>query len=410
MADPWAEFRLPEVNAAQMIQNDATTAPARAAVPSSKKVWGDDEAQKAGLYESGDPWAAFRVKPQAAPTTPQQPLTMPADRAPTRITVNPVSSRFADIPQVGGDQLQQGLNQRGLDLTRGPEVSPSAQMAGEAANLLPAATQGTSPHVSDYGGQVVSTEVHEDDAGNILYRDPQTGQLKPTNNETQVAIRDPADGVVKVFNRTEATNENPAVGVSRVLAPGLAAGAATARPGIAAVPAAITKASDIFSTAKPYYREFDKVAGKIGVPPETAQGIADRMHRALDKIGLDAEMAGGAAKSAIRRLESPNEPMTLDYLQRVKRVAGRGFNSPEKDVRDGAAVITGEISKVINEVSPQASQSLKTGDAIHSTARSVQNIQRRSDIAGLRTGRAGYGGNAVNNMRSQIEKIVEASD
>jgi muramidase (phage lysozyme) len=323
---------------------------------------------------------------------------------------SPVQSRFGQMqpPGAGGQALQSGLERRSLDMTRGPARSPAAQMAGDMANLVPTASQGTTPHIDRYGGQLVSTEAFEDDAGNVLYRDPQTGEVKPTNKDTQVAIRDPSDGVVKVFNRTEATNEGPLTGISRVLAPGLAAGAVTARPALTtAAEKIVPKASDVFSTAKPHYREFTRQASKIEVPAETASGMGNQLRRGLDKIGLDVDMAGAPARSAIGKLENPTEPMTLDYLQRVKRVAGRGFNSPDKDVRDGAAVITGEISKIISQVSPKAGESLKTADDIHSTARSMRDLQRKSDVAGLRAGRAGYGGNAVNSMRQVLSPIVQ---
>jgi hypothetical protein len=402
MADPWAEFRSPEANAAAMVRNDeSVTAPPRASVQPSRRVWGDAEAQAAGLYDTpgGDPWAAFRQQPTAQPAQPQQ-------RAPLRITVNPVASRFGEMqpPSTGAEGLQRGLDQRGLDLTRGPQFSPAAQMAGEMANLVPAASQGTTPHISNYGGQLVSTEAFEDDAGNVLYRDPQTKELRPTNKDTQVAIRDPADGVVKVFNRTEATNEGPVTGVARVLGPGLASGAPTARAALGAVPL-IPTAADTFSAAKPFYRAFKNAAGKIEIPPETGAGMASQLRRALDGANLIPELAQ-PIYSAVGILEK-GEPMTLDILQNLKRVVGRGFNSPDKNIRDAASVASGEISKIISQVSREAGKNLKTADSIHSTARAQQELQRKGEIAGIRTGRAGYGGNAVNNYRQVLSPIVQ---
>jgi hypothetical protein len=65
-------------------------------------------------------------------------------------------------------------------------------------------------------------------------------------------------------------------------------------------------------------------------------------------------MAGNPANAALKMLES-GEPLTLDYLQRVKRLAARGFNSAEKDVRDGAAAVTKEIEKTVSESSDYVS-------------------------------------------------------
>ena len=78
-------------------------------------------------------------------------------------------------------------------------------------------------------------------------------------------------------------------------------------------------------------------------------------------------------------------------------------------MRDAAAVASAEIGKIIGEVSQEAAKNLKTGDQIYSTARSVQNLQRKADVADLRAGRAGYGGNAVNSMRQVLSPIVQKS-
>ena len=399
MANPW---EMDWGRAA--VQNDVpATALPRAPVQSSQRVWGDREAEAAGVYEApqGAPWQMnWGQSQQAQPQSPQGPL---------QITVNPLSvaERFGAMqpPASGADAMQRGLNETALNMTRGPQLSPAAQMAGEMANLVPAASQGTTPHVSGYGGRVVSTEAFEDDGGNILYRDPQTGEVKPTNNATQVALRDPTDGVVKVFERSPETDESAVTGVSRVLAPGLGAGAPTARAAIGATRVPDVRASDIFSTAKPSYRAFKNEAGKIEIPEETAVGMAAQLRRALDGANLIPELAP-PVYSAIGILEK-GEPLTLDALQNVKRVVGRGFNSPDKNVRDAAAVASGEIGKIISQVSKSASDNLKTGDAIHSTARSVQDLQRKFAVADLRTGRAGYGGNAVNTIRQVLSPIVQ---
>ena len=338
---------------------------------------------------NADPWAAF---PLAAAARPQ-----PA---------GPVEQRFGEMQQPpNAAAMQQGLNQRGLEMNRGPEQPPAAQMATDFANAIPAASQRTSPHVDSYGGQLVSKEAFEDDAGNVLYRDPQTGQVRPTDQATQVAIRDPRDGVVKVFNRSEATNESAFTGAARAATGGMMAGAPTARAALPAANKVVPKASEIFATAKPYYREFSKEAGQIEVPVETMKGIADRLRRSLEKANLIEELAK-PVYSAVSILDK-GEPITLDALQNIKRVVGRSFNSPDKNVRDAAAVASGEIGKIIGEVSKTAGESLKKADAIHSTARSVQDLQRKSDVADLRAGRAGYGGNAVNTMRQVLSPIVQ---
>ena len=204
------------------------------------------------------------------------------------------NERYATIPQPAeSDALRAGLQNRADAMTAGAPQSPTAQMATEFDNTLPAAMQGTTPNVDAYKGKLISADVFQGDDGSIQYRDPATGQVIPTDSKTQVAIRDPRDGVVKVFARSDDTNEGGAVGVSRVLAPGLAAGAPTARPAIATPMARSIqpKASDIMATAKPYYKAFKDEAGKIYLPAETRQDFALRLRDALDNANFIEELA-----------------------------------------------------------------------------------------------------------------------
>lgn len=107
--------------------------------------------------------------------------------------------------------------------------SPMQQMLGGMENLLPSAEQGTNPNVEAYGGRYLGpATIGEGDE--VFYKDAQ-GRPVPTDSSKHVVIRDPKDGQVKVFARSEDTNEGPAVGISRVLAPGLATGPLARTPG-----------------------------------------------------------------------------------------------------------------------------------------------------------------------------------
>lgn len=318
---------------------------------------------------------------------------------------NPVAERFVEPPALANaDKMQSALVQRGMELTQGPAQPPTAQMATAAANVLPAATQKTSPHASDYK-QLLSTDVFEDDAGNLSFKDPQTGEIKKTNNARHVAIRDPADGVVKIYARSEATNESPIVGASRVLSAGLATGAPTARAMIPAAKNIQPAASDIMATAKPYYKQFDALAAN-GPPiaASEAKVMVDRVQNALDTAHLPAEVAKQVHDTVA--LIGKKGDTAISQLQYVKRAVGNLFKSPDENIRSGARVASQEISRMIADLSPEAAQNLKTADAIHSTARTVQDLQRKGAVADIRAGRAGYGGNTVNSMRQTLAPIV----
>ena len=193
---------------------------------------------------------------QNAPQTP--PDVIPAQGGqPARLTVRPpFEERFGEMkpPAIGQSALQGGLEQRAAEMTRGTPTSPAANMAIGHMNVLSAAEQGVTPDVSQHQPNLISTRTTVDEAGNLLYQDPQTGQFQPTDASKHVAMRDPADNTVKVYARNAATGEGPVEGVSRVLMQGFATGAPTKRPGLPARPTGDIRASEMFSLAKPFYR------------------------------------------------------------------------------------------------------------------------------------------------------------
>lgn len=382
-------------------------APQREAVGSSRRVWGDQEAEAAGLYET--PTAPTRMRPVTDANLLSQLNATQSGRP--RITVTPdraVADRFGEFEQPeNAAEMQTGLIDRGIAMTRGPEVSQAQQISTDFQNQAIAAGQRTTPNIRSQMKNLISDQVFENDAGFAVYRDPATGQLVEAQDNQHVVMRDPVDNQLKVFNRSEDTDEGALSAGGRLMGTGLAAGAVTRRPAIPTASNVEVRASDIQATAKPYYRGFSRQAERIGVPVETATGIADRLRGRLERANFIEELAPAVYK-AVSILDK-GEPLTLDALQNIKRVVGRSFNSPDKNVRDAASVVSGEISKVISEVSPSAGKSLKTADEIHATAKSLQELQRKGAVADLRAGRAGYGGNAVNSMRQVLSPIVQKS-
>lgn len=373
-------------------------APDRAPVPSTARSWGDAEGVAAGLYEP-------TKKPVTDPALLRQ---LNGGSSPLKITVNPVASRFAESPAPkNAAELQPALESRADELTRGPESSPAAQMAVDAGNQLSAASQGTTPNVGAYKGKLLSTETLQDDAGNIQFRDPQTGQIVQTDNSKHVALRDPRDNTVKVYARSDATDEGALTGVSRVLSPGLGAGAPVGKLGSVATKFVNPTSKEIIETAKPSYRAFDAVAENTPIYADEAKIMVDRVQNALDTAHLPSEVAKQVHDTVA--LIGKKGDTALSQLQYVKRAVGNLFKSPDENVRSGAGVATKEIMRIISELSPTAAADLKKADAIRQTGRAKNVLETNADVASLRTGRAGYGGNAVNNMRTFVEKIAEQS-
>jgi len=376
--------------------------PAPAAAPAATK----------NFFDQFEEPAAARPAPQIIPGQ---------NGAPTRVVMDvsgkataPVAPATEQPPAPQAPSFDERFDALGDKRSFRAVVPPSeqqwapGQMATGMLNVLPAAEQGTNPNVERHVPNFLSDDLGQNDAGQTVFTDPNTGQTIPYDRSQHILLRDPRDGKPKVFARTEELDENGAVGISRVLSQGLSSGAVTRRPAIPTpTQAQITPtASQTFASAKPFYREFTEATRGIEVPKETAQGIADRLRTALDKIGLDEDMAGPAAKAALRKLES-GKIADFDELQRIKRTIDYGFKSPEKSFRDGAGAMVAELRKVISEVSPEGAKSLKTADDIHSTAVALRELQNKGAVADLRKGRAGYGGNAVNSMRQVLSPIVQ---
>ena len=396
----------------------------RAPVSSSNRVWGDKEAQDAGLYE-----------PTPGRTNP-------------RVVVSKGNLSFDDLipssQQSGGDlfgqrfeefqppassagALQSGLRDRAMVMTRGPAVDPSVSASVDFQNQGIAAGQRTTPNIRAQMANLVSDQVFESDAGTAVFRDPATGQLVEAQDNQHVVMRDPADNRLKVFNRTPNTDEGALSAGGRLMGTGFAAGAVTRRPAIPTPSTPQIRASDILQTARPYYNAFDaQGAAQVANPSQVAPRIQGAMDSAnvpqhlAEEVYKSVDKSLGRSQPAISRADQlqaemnwqtvtppPPQPVTLSEMRSAKELVGKSARSPDSRVRQGSAVANREIGNIIQEISPEAAQNLRTADQIFATSKSMKELQNKESIAGLRTGRAGYGGNAVNNMRQVLSPIVE---
>lgn len=116
-----------------------------------------------------------------------------------------------------------------------PAIPSASNMLLSHLNLSSGASQRTSPNVGDYQGKFLSDKVEEFDSGELGFRD-QSGKLVMTDSKKHVVLRDPSDNRVKVFARSEDTNEDAADSAARVLAPGLATVPLARTPGVLQAP------------------------------------------------------------------------------------------------------------------------------------------------------------------------------
>ena len=218
------------------------------------------------VQEAQGPWTAF-----ASPVE-----TSPGKEAPTRVTM--------DMSKVPVQQT----------------TSPAASLTLDFLNQGSAAGQRTTPNIAAQMKNFISDDVHENDAGEVLYRDPQSGKLVPTDQNKQVALRDPTDGKIKVFARTPDTDEGVLSSLGRLVMTGSGAGAPTARaalpPSAAAAPQITGPGQEVVAAAD----RLSSVAGPVNVPRAIA---SDSM--AVQRVGQgirNIPVVGDAIPQATARL------------------------------------------------------------------------------------------------------------
>lgn len=144
--------------------------------------------------------------------------------------VDETPARFSQ-PLPGGRnfrQAREGGPQPSLEEIP-PDTTTLQRGAIEDQNMTEAAAQRSMQRVAT-PQNIISSEAITDDGGNVYYKDPNTNQLVPTDPKTQVALRDPRDGRLKVFAREEASNLSAPESAARILAPGLATTAPSRLP------------------------------------------------------------------------------------------------------------------------------------------------------------------------------------
>lgn len=296
------------------------------------------------------------------------------------------SDRFAQAtPQVDNPAMQSGLQARGDEMMRGPSQGPMAQMATDFDNVLPSAMQGTTPNVDAYKGKLISNQAFEGDDGSIQYRDPQTGQVVPTDTKTQVAIRDPRDGTVKIFSRSDDTNEGVAVGVSRVLSQGMAAG--TPVVSASAVPQAARKGQEVVSAA--------------------------------NRLGVSLPRAVTTDSTAVQRLAAGtrNIPLAGDPLinstQRAVSQIGSKATNIATSIGSGEAAAAGDAAKgaITNYITGvTAERSRKLYDAVDNlvdNSRTVPLVNTRMTVREIMSRRANA---AIGADSKAVGTVLEAVD
>lgn len=295
-----------------------------------------------GGNAGGDQWAAFRVKAEPQPEAP---------------------------------------------VAKEPETSVLQRVAIDFANQQNAAGQRTTPNTGAYKN-LISSEVHESDAGDAMYRDPKSGKVVPTDKATQVILLDPADNKLKVYGRSEGTDEGVLSSAGRLLSTGLASGAPTARASQAAAPVV-----EVVQELKPG-QQVIAAADRL-----SATGAPVQVPRAVATDNMATQQAG----AAISNVPVAGTPLvkaaerTIEQLGTKADEVAHGFGDASSVAQAGDKArtsiknwITGEsadnATKLYGRVDELIHPEVKT--SLESTRGVIADIAAKRSAAALPSGKA----------------------
>lgn len=303
---------------------------------------------------------------------------------------------------------------QGFVLDGTPEQSAPAQMATGILNTLPAAEQGSAPSASYYGAPI-SSQIYQNDAGEVQYKDPKTGDLKTTDSATQVVLRDPTDGQLKVYARSPSTNEGALTGLARVLGLGLGA----SEPAQAAVMRAgklpLSKAPTIgeLSDAKTAAYNAPEVTS-LRLRPQAVKRLAQGADQSLLANKVDSYLAPYVS-TVTERLQSPRfgGAHTIADLDLARQSLS---NAPPAESR-AAGIVRSLIDDYLGNV-PQrdvlmgnaaaANSKLLEARGNNAAMERALEVQRALHNADVQSGSTYSGGNLNNAMRQQLRPLLKA--
>lgn len=231
--------------------------------------------------------------------------------------------------------------------SREQATSPAAALTMDFLNQGSAAGQRTTPNIAAQMKNFISDEVHQNDAGELLYRDPQSGKLIPTDQNKQVALRDPADGKIKVFGRSNDTNEGVLSATGRLVGMGMATGAPAARASAPELIQAATRAAPESTAVAQAAERLSNVTGSpVNVPlaissdstavQRVGQGVknipvvGDQIPQATGRL---VEDLGGSVQSIANQFGAGSGP---NVANRIGRTIGDAAEAETAAARNAA--------------------------------------------------------------------------
>ena len=204
-----------------------------------------------------------------------------------------------------------------------PKIEPKPQSIADPAAMmmdqLTGAFQGTTPIVRDQGGSMLYRPIGdyaETDSGPSVITGPK--QWRPVDPKAEVVLRDPLDGKMKVFARSEKSDEGPVTSFARLLGIGA----------MSSIPRGVANAASGGGMASAV-KDFEQSK----VPPSIAGTRDTRGMASLQAFLKDVPGAGTIVQRGIgRQLDAASA--------RAQEIAGK-YGQPASPYRTGAAIQAG---------------------------------------------------------------------
>ncbi len=260
--------------------------------PDAKDVLGTSVSAYADKFNKalGPTDVSARAKPKAELSFDDLiPEARPTEAAP------PASfgERFA------GDGTSPGLTQQ-------PATSASERLLIDFNNSQAAAGQRTTPNTAAQSKNLVSDRVQEGDDGNAYFIDPESGKLVQADRAKHVVLTDPSDNKLKVFARTEDTNEGVIASAGRMLSSGMATGTPTRLPSGAAAVASAAPAAKALTEGQ----QVAQAAERVGVEVPRAIASDSMATQRAGQAIRNVPIVGDAIPKATARLNTQLEDAT----------------------------------------------------------------------------------------------------
>lgn len=218
--------------------------------------------------------------------------------------------------------------------------------------------------------------------------------FSPVNAALRTVVGKPieeATGIPKEYTEFAASFAVPGSGAGKL--------GSVARAEKAAVPTTET----LFSKAKEGFRSAERAGDSFA--PETLSKLAD-------DIGSSVKNANGRDYLAPRTFRAIEElrlegPGTITDVRGTRQLLGEIAQGGDKFERRAATLAIKEIDGFLKTSVPSTARTLSDANANFAAASRSKQLEEAAEVAGLRTGRAGYGGNSVNAMRQVLSPIVE---